>query len=99
MALVEELKRSIERPAGDDVTGGAALKAGIQCRVVFFRRGRCELDLDIRMLRLESRNDFLLPDRGIVIAPALNGELAGRCGTGKCRHGNSREQHGLQSSL
>ena len=77
MALVEELKRGIERPAGDDVTGGAAFKAGIQRCIVFLGRGRREFNRDIGMFCLEGRNDFFLPDRGVIVAPALDGELSG----------------------
>ena len=99
MALVEEFERGIEGTAGDDVAGGAAFEAGVERGVVFVRRRRVELDGDVRVLGLEGGNDLFLPDGGVVVAPALDGDLAGRGGTRQCNTRDGGEQHGLQSGL
>ncbi|ENN87799.1 hypothetical protein RHSP_47492 [Rhizobium freirei PRF 81] len=72
--LVEKIERGIERTAGDDVTGGAGIKLGVQRCVVFGRRSRREDDLDARVLRFESRDDLFLPDLQVVVTPAFNGQ-------------------------
>ena len=48
IALLEQRQRSIERPAGDQVTSGAAFQLGIQNAVVFCWGGRGESDFDVR---------------------------------------------------
>ena len=55
-------------------------------------RRRLELDLDVRVLGLEGRDDLLLPDRQVVVAPALDHEL-GRLRRGEAGAG---EQQGRQ---
>ncbi len=78
VALVVELERGIEGTAGDDVTRGAALEAGVEGGIVFLRRRRVEFDNDVRVLGLEGGDDLFLPDGGVVVAPALDGQRAGR---------------------
>ena len=58
VALVEEVERGVERPAGDEVAGGAVFEARVQRRVVFGRHARFEDDLDVRVRRLEGGNDL-----------------------------------------
>src|SRR5690606_27017346 len=50
---------------------------------------RLELDLDVRILGLEGRDDLLLPDRQVVIAPALDHEFGG---AGRSQAGASQQQ-------
>ena len=77
LAVLEQLQRGVERAAGDQVAGRAAVELGAQRRVVFLGRGRLELELDVRVLGLEGRDDLLLPDRQVVVAPALDHEVGG----------------------
>ena len=51
LAVLEQLQGRIERPAGDQVAGGAAVELGAQRRVVLARGGRLEPDLDVGVLR------------------------------------------------
>ena len=77
IALLVEIEGGVEGPAGDEIAGGAARQPRIEGGVVFRRRRRLELDLDVRIFGVEGRDDGAGPDIGIVIAPALDGEGLG----------------------
>ena len=85
------------RPAGDDVARSAAFELGVEGGVVFLGRGRREFDGDVRVLGLEGRDDLVLPDLRVVIAPALDRQRASLSRTGKCERCDGPEQQCLQS--
>jgi hypothetical protein len=72
-----EIERGVERPAGDNVARGSPGKARVERGVVFFRRGRRELNLNVRVVLVEGWNDCAVPDIGVVVAPALDFERTG----------------------
>ena len=71
MFLVEG-ERAVERAAGDEVAGGAAVEARVERGVVFGRRQGRELDLDVGIVLVECGNDLVVPDVGVVVAPAFD---------------------------
>ena len=72
LVLLIERERGVERTAGDEVAGRAAVEPGVERGVVFLRRGRRELDLDVGIGLVEGGNDLRVPDVGVVVAPALD---------------------------
>ena len=94
LTCLEQGKGGIERPAGDDVTGTAALQLGVERGVVLGRIRRREHDLDIGVRFHEHRQDLVLPDRQIVAAPALDGQRGVRIGQTR----RSQERRGQQQS-
>ena len=82
---------SIERAAGDQIAGGTRREPGLQDRVVVGRRRRPELQTDRRMGGLEGRHDPFLPDRPVVVPPAV--EDKGRPGGGRGSEGRDRQKY------
>ena len=97
VALLEQVERRVERAAGDDVAGGAAGKPRVERGVVLGRRIGLELHLDVGVLLLEGRDDLLVPDVGVVVAPALDGERLGRGGPGERRQRKRHRRDGIAS--
>jgi len=67
-----KLKRTIEGAARDQVTCSARIKLGVQGRIVLGRRTWCKNQLNTRMLCFKCRNDFVLPNGQIIVAPTFN---------------------------
>ena len=100
LLLVEELERSVERTAGDDVACGTGIELGVERSVVLGRSGRSEDDLDARVLGFESRDDLFLPDLQVVVTPAFDRQRhVGAIGeTGRRQQARSQQQ-AFQSSV
>jgi hypothetical protein len=86
----------VEGPAGDQIAGAARLEPRVQDRVVLGGcRGR-EDHLDVRVVGVEGRDDGVLPDAQVVVAPALDGERGAlREGAADDREDRERQQEGL----
>ena len=83
--LLIEVERGVERTAGDEVAGGAAVEPRVERGVVFLRRRGRELDLDVGIVLVEGGDDLVVPDVGVVVAPALDLQRA-RLSGGEARH-------------
>ena len=93
IALLEQGQRGVERPAGDEVAGRAALQLGVQHAVVLRRRGGGEDNLDVGVVLVEGGDDRVLPDGQVIVAPAFDGKgdfLAGGGGGGFLGGGGGR---------
>jgi hypothetical protein len=74
VACFEQGERGIKGAAGDQIARRARIKFGVEHRVIFRRGGGGEFHLDAGVFGFEGRDDLVLPQGQVVVAPAFDGE-------------------------
>ena len=97
LARLEQLERLVERPAGDDVAGGAACSLALSAALYSVGAVGENDDVDVGVGLLEHRDDLVVPDRSVVGAPALDSQRhVGGEGRGRAR--SERQRGGVAGS-
>ncbi len=72
VTLLVQIQGGVEGAAGDQIAGRARFQLAVEHAVVFGRRRRLELDINVRVILFKSRNDLVLPDGQVVVTPAFD---------------------------